>query len=107
MEGKGKYQDSIGNVYEGDWKSNMRNGKGILYYANGDVFEGEWIGNMKFGIGVLKDSKGNVKFNGVWKSNKEFPKNKWKVFKGLHKIIKLKKTNDDSTDEVKFESDGI
>jgi hypothetical protein len=35
-------------VYEGEWKNNQRNGKGIEYNQNGEkVYEGEWINGEK------------------------------------------------------------
>jgi len=35
-------------VYEGEWKNNQRNGKGIEYHQNGEkVYEGEWINGEK------------------------------------------------------------
>ena len=31
-----------GDKYEGDFKNDVRDGKGIMYCYNGDKFEGEW-----------------------------------------------------------------
>lgn len=41
--GKGKFVYKEGSVYDGEWKDNMMNGNGILYYPNGKIaYEGEW-----------------------------------------------------------------
>ena len=37
----GKLVHVNGNVYEGDYEDNKRNGKGIFRFASGDVYEGE------------------------------------------------------------------
>jgi hypothetical protein len=36
-----------GDIYEGKWMLDSRNGKGIMKYANanGAVYEGEWLNN--------------------------------------------------------------
>jgi len=31
-----------GNVYEGEWKNDKRNGQGKIIYKNCDIYEGEW-----------------------------------------------------------------
>ena len=37
-----------GDRYEGEWKNDEREGKGIYYLNNGDRYEGEWKnGNKK------------------------------------------------------------
>ena len=49
-EGKGIYYYFKNNFfgrkkYEGDWKNDKKEGKGILYYNNGTKQEGEWQDN--------------------------------------------------------------
>ncbi|MBK9680336.1 MAG: hypothetical protein IPO69_15950 [Saprospiraceae bacterium] len=39
-EGKGKMIFAEGGYYEGEWKNDMPNGKGIYSYANGEKYEG-------------------------------------------------------------------
>ena len=34
--GFGIYTDSKGNIFEGNWENNLKNGKGILVYNNKD-----------------------------------------------------------------------
>ena len=43
---------SDGTKYEGEWKNNMRSGKGKMTYKNNSVYEGNWRNNKKDGIGI-------------------------------------------------------
>jgi hypothetical protein len=41
-----------GNVYEGEWDSDRKHGRGkYTYYSTGEIYEGEWIGGEKEGKG--------------------------------------------------------
>ena len=40
MHGKGIYQDTDGNVYDGNYKNDKMDGKGIYRWADGDVYDG-------------------------------------------------------------------
>lgn len=42
---------SNGDVYDGEWKNNLRHGVGICYYANGDIYEGKWEEDRRNGLG--------------------------------------------------------
>ena len=35
----GIYRDTKGNIYEGNWKNNLKDGEGILVYNNNDRYE--------------------------------------------------------------------
>jgi hypothetical protein len=37
------------DIYEGELKNELRNGKGICYYKNGNKFDGEWKNNKRDG----------------------------------------------------------
>ena len=37
--------------YEGEWKDDMKDGKGVDLDNNGDKYEGIWVGNKKQGPG--------------------------------------------------------
>jgi len=39
-----------GHVYDGEWKEDMKHGKGKMIYKNGNVYEGEWYKDHKKGI---------------------------------------------------------
>ena len=82
MHGKGVYYYGNGDIYEGDWKDNLRDGsgtfyykskretykgtfhkgkksgKGIFHYASGDQYDGNWSNNQKHGKGCIIYSSG-------------------------------------------------
>ena len=35
--------------YEGEFKNNLMEGKGIFYYNNGDRYEGDWKNDLREG----------------------------------------------------------
>ncbi|MET2986467.1 MORN repeat-containing protein [Aureibaculum conchae] len=49
--GKGTMQYQTG-VYEGYWKSGLRDGEGKYTWANGDVYEGQWMQDKRHGMGT-------------------------------------------------------
>jgi len=42
-----------GQSYQGEWKSNLKDGYGIQQYANGNKYEGQWQASRRHGEGVL------------------------------------------------------
>jgi len=46
---------SNGDLYEGQWKYDRINGRGIYNYANGEKYDGEWQNNIRNGKGTLKE----------------------------------------------------
>ena len=78
MDGKGKYQYSMGHIYEGNWKDGYMDGKGVFTYKNGDIYEGYFIENNPNGYGVKKyetaKQSGMIPagstYEGYWKDNK-------------------------------------
>ena len=59
---------SDGSIYEGDFKNNVKKGKGKIIYKDGSTYEGDWDYDVKHGDGKLTDTKGKITF-GLWKSN--------------------------------------
>ena len=55
-----------GNRYEGEYKNNSREGKGICYYNNGDRYEGEFKNDISEGKGIYYFKDGD-KFEGEYK----------------------------------------
>ena len=41
-EGKVRVRYRNGEIYEGGWKSDQREGKGTHFYQTGDIYEGTW-----------------------------------------------------------------
>ena len=54
--------------YEGEFKNNLRDGKGIMYYNNDNKYEGEWKNDFKEGKGIMYYKSGN-KYVGEWKND--------------------------------------
>ena len=52
-------------MYDGEWKNDKRDGKGIMIFANGGKYEGEWKGDLMNGKGTYFFQNGDV-FHGVW-----------------------------------------
>ena len=42
-----------GEKYDGKWKNDKKEGKGIFYYFNGDKYDGEWKDDKKEGKGTF------------------------------------------------------
>ena len=38
--------------YEGQWKDDMRDGKGTFVYVNGDKYVGDWKADVQDGKGI-------------------------------------------------------
>ena len=44
---------SNGDVYMGNWKSDLQNGHGTFISVHGDIYEGSWKGGEMHGKGKL------------------------------------------------------
>ncbi|MCQ2816750.1 MAG: hypothetical protein MJ252_05730 [archaeon] len=90
FEGKGKYyQKSNPEIgYIGDWKNNLKNGKGTETFSDGSVYEGQFVDGKQNGKGklTLSDGKiyqgdfenGNIKGEGIFHySNESFYIGEW------------------------------
>ena len=42
-----------GDVYEGDFVNNIKEGYGIMSYNNGEKYQGEFKNNVKDGYGIM------------------------------------------------------
>ncbi|KAK3522114.1 hypothetical protein QTP70_025256 [Hemibagrus guttatus] len=66
-----------GDQYSGDWKDNMRHGKGTqVWKRTGVVYEGEWKQNGRDGFGILSklqpSTNEHVKvYSGTWRNDKK------------------------------------
>ena len=47
--GRGRYNRRNGDWWEGEWKNGKLNGKGAIHFATGDVYEGDLRGNLREG----------------------------------------------------------
>ena len=69
-EGKGIMKYNNGDIYNGEWINDKIEGKGIMKYNNGDIYEGEWIKDIREGKGKMKYNNGDF-YNGDWINNKK------------------------------------
>ena len=67
FEGSGNFSEQKYNYYIGEWKDNLRNGKGILYFKNGDKYLGDFINDKANGYGKGIYENGNY-YIGEWKN---------------------------------------
>ena len=56
--GKGKQLWPDGSLYEGYWKNDMTNGRGRLIHCDGDVYEGDWVNDKASGRGEYAHADG-------------------------------------------------
>ncbi len=63
----GSHTFKSGNIYEGEWKDNKRNGQGIATFTNGDKYVGEWKDNKRNGQGIATFANGNI-YEGEFKN---------------------------------------
>ena len=68
MEGKGILYYNNGNRYEGDFKIGLQEGKGILYYIDGDKYEGDFKNGKMEGKGNFYYKNGN-RYEGDYKND--------------------------------------
>jgi hypothetical protein len=56
---------SNGNIYDGEWKNDRREGIGTFYFCKGGIYIGEFKNNIIDGFGRIKCSNllftGNIK----------------------------------------------
>ena len=60
----------IGDYYTGAIADGKREGFGIYTYPNGDVYEGEWENDRKNGKGIFISVKEKINYSGVFKNDK-------------------------------------
>ena len=49
-----------GNVYDGNWINDKREGKGIMYYSNGDREMGDYLNDEEIGKHVILTKEGII-----------------------------------------------
>ena len=65
MNGKGIYTSANGDRYEGEWKGDKKS-KGIMTWTNGDRYEGQYKDGKRHGQGVYIKADGE-RYEGTWK----------------------------------------
>jgi hypothetical protein len=88
--GKGKYTFLNGDIYDGDYKDGLRDGNGDYIYKNGNKFTGKWVKGIANGYGEMYWINGDY-FKGNWENDKRngegtfYQKAKDKIYKGIWK----------------------
>ena len=59
-----------GHYYVGEFKYNIKNGQGTMYYTNGTKYVGEWINDKYHGKGTEYSANGQIFREGVWAKHK-------------------------------------
>lgn len=75
-DGLGVMYYSNGEKYHGMWKNNKRSGQGTHIYANKDIYTGEWLDGAKHGIGSYIYRETGSELYGTWKQGK-FESGRW------------------------------
>ncbi|CDW84586.1 2-isopropylmalate synthase [Stylonychia lemnae] len=66
-DGKGEIRyANDGSHYRGDFKNNLREGRGEHVLTNGDKYSGEWAGDMKHGYGKMEFVSTRTVYYGQW-----------------------------------------
>ena len=69
QHGRGRFIDSDGSYYIGEFKEDKWDGEGTRYYKDGDIkYEGGWKGNFYYGQGTYY--KDGNKYTGQWDGSK-------------------------------------
>ncbi len=68
--GKGSFEWVGGERYEGEFIEDIREGQGTYYWPSGERYVGEWENSMRNGYGILYDPDGNIQIEGEWKDDK-------------------------------------
>ncbi|KAL8709850.1 MAG: hypothetical protein Q9220_005466 [cf. Caloplaca sp. 1 TL-2023] len=74
FHGRGTLIYSSGDVYIGDWASDLRSGQGTMAYASGDTYTGAWAHNEPDGQGKMVYGKTNNVYEGGWKKGRRHGK---------------------------------
>jgi hypothetical protein len=59
-----------GDFYSGEFKQNIRDGKGTYIWPSGTVYEGNWESQKKNGTGVLFHLRKSWSYRGQFRDNK-------------------------------------
>jgi hypothetical protein len=67
--GVGRAEYANGDVYEGAYKADRREGQGTCTYASGEAYDGEWKADKREGKGVARYVSGDT-YDGQWRFGK-------------------------------------
>ena len=70
-QGIGRYFYSHGDIYTGYLFDDLRNGFGIIKFNNGDWYKGMFVKDIRHGIGIYYEKKGDEYYLGEWVEDKK------------------------------------
>ena len=73
QHGKGIYQFSDGNRYKGNWENGQQHGKGICQFSDGSRYKGNWENGQQHGKGICQFSDGS-RYEGEWENDQKHGK---------------------------------
>ena len=65
----GTYIWDSGNKYVGEWKNNLKHGRGTHTHPEGDTYVGEFRNDYLNGFAIRYDKNGNILKEGIWKDD--------------------------------------
>jgi len=80
-EGRAKYTWPSGHVYDGEWKEGLRSGRGKMTFADGEVYDGEWKEDQMSGRGKMTSADGEV-YDGEWEEDQMSGRGKYTYIDG-------------------------
>lgn len=68
-----------GRIYEGEWKNDMRSGRGYERHQNGDTYSGQFLLGKPHGHGVRRWAGSGQVYDGEWKQGVKHGYGIWKA----------------------------
>ena len=111
LVGRGKETSDNGNEFEGEWKDDKREGKGLYRWKaadrfHGDVYYGDWKNDNIEGIGTYKFNDGSL-YEGEWKNSRREGHGTMIYINGSVYVGQFKKGAADGEGTLKFEDGGV
>jgi len=91
--------------YTGEVKDFAMHGEGVFHYENGEIFEGHFNNNQKEGYGTLFSEDGVILKQGYWKNNKFVGEKKNELMVTTNAIIPS--LNPQTNEEIKVLKDAL
>ena len=62
-----------GDIYDGDWNEDTREGYGEMVFAGGLKYKGQFKCDALNGKDILYDKDGQEIYSGIWQNSRPFP----------------------------------
>ena len=67
-DGQGKYTWTNGDVYDGQWMQDKRHGQGNYTWNDGSIYKGNYSNGIRSGYGIYYYTNGTI-YEGTWQNN--------------------------------------